>query len=657
MKKIFVMLAFAVMTMFSGVLLSACDLSSYEIHLTISEQNLVYAKVEANSQELQPFESGKYRANSLDEVRILFYATQNGVLLKNGDEPAIDVMVNGEKQQVLPFNVVGSNDKSFGYINLTRQSKNVEVVVSGAQSVHSSFEFKAVDGGSETAQKRMQSAEIKLPGENEFVNFAEFMASEDKTFGQDFLGKENFETTFQLRFVNPEFVNSEDEESKVSGNPYRITRQTPFVIKENAQDLQFSELSSTSYSGGVYTFNLGECQTGKTYTIEVDFDKLECTQFGINLTDNNTYSTVLGSGEEFLTYETATTIKVTKKMSEVGMDKTDVKAMLNNFELSLDAEAQDGPDEMTFVIPQGLTPWLVGGEDDEFVFLLKGLDYGEQKTHIVSAETNEGHLLHLVNPEIYVLDEEGNDDGEVGFDGDGNQITFEGKTNVLAWKYEPYNLGTENGKTVYTYRTPYDLSDYDVMLNGELLFNIKTVLDEEKAKPGFVAGQEIVHEENGYVLKATQSIKDTETTYATNTYDTFTLQFEATQDMEFTFDNFKLFKKEVNIGYDFEDEDVETVECFVGTTNTDLDNVTWEAIPEGQRLEGRFVEYGNVIYFRLQVKRKMRPGEFSIDSKTEGNSWLPQDEMTIGDDEFVILKFTTTTLHWDGPQDVTLVKN
>lgn len=659
MKKIFSLAMFAVMAMFAGIFLSSCSGAKYMLSISFDEPELVYATVEVDGQSVQANIDGAYDTYGDSKVRVKFFAKQSGIDMRN-----LVVKANDTVRKIQTFNtnydgLHADGDLYYGYINFGYMDQDVEISVSGAKGYQNSFTFESVasDTGNEIAAERMQNASIKLPGQSEFQPMSEFMSGENKTISFNMLGSATFDRTFQMKFEG--------------GNPYYITAESPFQIRH--ADNSLTELAAQpkyergryengDYESGIYTFDLGDVGEEDNLKLVTNFGGLECNKFNFNLPKPNmTYDVSLNKDgapdeetENFLSFETEGTITITKKMESVTFDKEALRAYLNDLELEALPSDESAADEITFVIPKGLTPEKTGGVDS-FNFRLEGLTYSEDVV-VLKAQTEEAHPVHLIQPEFYVFDEATQDKSSdvVGYDEQGNVVTFANKKNVLEWAYD-----VVDGH----YNTPYKLHNYNLKLNGEQqLLNVEEVLTSAEFASQYAAGETIEKTlDNGYVFKATFNAE-------TSKYDKFQLIFETsaeTEEMLFTFEDFDIMEKPIKISADlwlkteegqkFADDRLEGVEFAISESREIPSDVTWTKLVDKEDVRDENVKYGDVVMFRLRINKDVSEGEFVLADTLASRSWYDCEKLNVNGIRYIVCKFAISDIYFDTPQDVQLV--
>lgn len=637
MKKLFAFVFCAMLTLCSGVLLTACDNSKFFISFVFDEPDFVTAEVVVDGKDVEANSSGKFEAHEKSQVRVWFYAKQYGV-----DMSGIAVKANGEDRKVFTYNtnfnsLEAGGSLCYGYILFAGMQKDVTISVSGAKSYKNKFTFEDVDLEDETTANRLKKASVKFPGQEEFSSLYDFLSGEDKSFEIDIIGQDESARAFQVKFEG--------------GNPYEIRQDSPFKIQynEDGEDVT-KNFEQQIYENGIYTFKIGEIANNIEAKILTDFKSLVLQDFPLNLPNNNQTFEIrletLQSKEEqaeptlehSFNFEKSAKIIVKKVLEDVNM--TNVKAYINDFELQKDETAEDEEGETTFLIPAGMTPESTGGEDS-YDFRLKGIDYGDKKFFSLQAETTENHPIKLIHPDFSSVSDESVLPVS-GYDDEGKAIVFENLTASLDWEYPAVDE---------RYITPFDLYDYDLFEKDVKILNVSEILKSQQEKPG----QDFeVTLENDWVFKA-------EYNSSTQKYDKFHLQFVPTEDMQFTFQNFKLLEKKVNISFDFPDDEerVSDVAFAIGGTEAALTDLDWTDLEKGKSVL-ETMTFGEVLYFRLKAETDLSllgDGREFILQQTIANDNRYLDSAVLRDEDadYLVLKFPLSDFFFETVEEMKLV--
>lgn len=641
MKKIMSFVFCSIFTLLSGVLLCSCGSANHFITFTFNEPDFVTAKVLENDVEIQPLSPNKFEVSSSAKIRVKFYA-EYGVDMSN-----LVVKANGKQKEIQTFNTEFDSlhlgkDLWYGYVLFNGLDEDVNFEVSGADSYKNNFTFTGMDLEDEVSKERLQNVEIKLPGKAEFEDFYGFLSKEDPSFKVDIIGQGQSGRAFQIKFVGR--------------NPYEITTASPFMLElqsesgdnqteqteEGDQQSTKRTLQAVEYEDGVYTFQLGDIGNNVDVNIVTDFKSLQCKDFDLNLPKSNlTYQVTLDEERETFNFESEAKVTVKKTMAEAVMNKEDVKAFVNNLELEKDANAPDQEDEVTFVIPKGITPESTEG-DESYDLRVTGISYGEKEVFTLGATSNELHPIKLVNPDFFSVDEQGELSDVVGLNDEGAVVTFSDTKVALAWKYDVLNGH---------YTTPYDLYDYDIFKSGEKLFNLKALLDEGQQKDGFVEGQDIFVEKENFALRAHYNSQ-------TQKYDSFQVEFFAEENLQFTFENFVLSVKDISISYGFDDDRVGQVEYAIGNEYDDVISLKWTTLSKDQAKVDK-MKFGDVLFFKLEAEdgANLGNGEEFMLAPTIANQGRTLDVETFKENgkDYIVLKFPLADTYFDGLENLKLV--
>ncbi len=627
MKKILTVVFCAALTLLFGGVLTACSGGATHISFSLQRSDLVSVEVEVDGESVRAGSDGRYQVATGSNVRVRIYARQYGV-----DMSGLHVVANGKERQVWTYNsdfdsLTAGGDLYFGYVLFPDIDSSLKIEISGVESFSNEFAFENVEGTE--AEQRLKMAYIKLPGSPMFVNFYNFL-QEGKPFTIDIVGQNSEARSFQMKFVG--------SGSNDGIDPYVITHSNPFQLQyENSEhEVVTRGMQGVSYSGGIYTFSLGEIENKAAVKILTDFQDLECREFTLSLPqDNMTFETSVESGKHTLSYETSDKITVTKVMADAVMNKSAVKAYLNNRQLQLDSQSENTDQSLTFVLPSGITPSSTGGEAD-FKFRLTGITYPGKSVVTLNSSTFESYASQFVQPNFFAVDGNGQRSKVVGYDDAGNQIAFQNTKMALYWKYPSYND---------IYYTPCDIYDYDVLQNGSKLFNIKEMVADGE--------DDLVIEQDSFTLRAFVNPQ-------THKYDEFQLEFQATANTNFVFQSFKLLEKEVAISYDFDDERVESVAFAIASDSTSVASLAWTSLTSVEDTKHRTMTFGQSVFFRLKVRgdvSQLGDGkEFTLQDSLASRGGVPQSfVMRANSDNYLVLAFPLADVFFEGEQSMQLI--
>ncbi len=652
MKKFLTLTICSLFMLFSGVLLASCDSANYFISFVFEEPEFVTASVLADKQEVKANSSGKFQVRENSEIQVWFYAKQHGVDMRN-----LVVKANNEQRnEIYTFNnnyepLKQDGGLKYGYILFKGLKENVTISVSGAESYKNHIVFKVDNLEDESVAARLNNASIKIPGEEDFVNFYDFLNGDDKSFDIDLVGQDEGAGAFQMQFKG--------------GNPYVINAESPFKIQyqNGTEEPTTKALDYPTYDGGTYTFSLGNLENNLEVTLLTDFGSLKLMDFPLYIQKNNkTFETTfeilqdpetsepsapgeanvaaLKEAPSTFNFESSAKIKFKKLLQDV--DYSNLKCFVNDLELEQDPDAENAEDEITYLVPTGLTPESTGGEDS-YDLCFKGIDYGEKKTISLKASTAETHPIKLIVPDFSTVDENGEQDVVAGYDDEGNMIVFEGTKTSLDWEYP--SVGEK-------YITPYKLYDYNLYINGEIVLNVADILSGNEDK----AGQDLeISFENGNVFKAIFN-------ETTQKYDKFHFEFVPEGDMEFIFNDFQLQEKSVFVSFDFDlvDERVSGVQFAIDSAQVGADQISsWTDLSRGVAVQ-RTMSFGQVLYFKLKAEGDVKllgKGRWFILQNTiaNDNRKLDAEELSEEDGDYLVVKFPLSDFYFDTPEEMKLV--
>ncbi len=605
MKKLLLLCFVCVGMLLGGVFLSACGQSSFFIKCSCAQPELVYTvikRVENGTQtEIVPTDN-KYEVKKNTNVRVEFYATGFGV-----DLSGLDVKVNGQSKQIQVLTTFNSLDMDgdlyYGYFLLPLVDKDQNIIVDGAAKYKNSFKFEASGMDDETTVERLKSASISTTqNEEDFVNFYDFL-QQNKSIDFELYGQgQNFERMFWFKFD--------------SGNPYNVTPSSPFMLKAAAEGEDNQPLKNVYFSSGtgLYTVELQDVGGTKENTILVDFSNLQCQQYQFDIpAENLTYKVELQN--ETSSIETQNVVTIKKLLDAESANYDNMKVYLNQTELLPQAE-QGNANEVTYLIDKGLTPYKTGSETENYVISVTGIEY-IKPTNVVSAQSIEDEGRLLIEPEIFEVDENGEKLGVLNINGNGEQLTFSGRKNALAWGYKMLDDGY--------YISRYDIYDYDIYLNENFVFNVKDVLKEASAQDF-----EKVFDD-GTVFKAQYN-------EVSQKFDKFQILFTASVDCHWEFKNFVMNRKQVGISFSFALSEKVPAVCYavVDSVSDDVSQANWVELESGVQ-EVITVTTGKLVLFRVQITEVMADYTYMVRDSVASNTY--EDTLTYTEGENMYLLY------------------
>lgn len=628
MRKFLSVLSVFCLTLFAGVFLCACGgKDNYDINvLSNNENSYIEIILQQDGTTLTQNESGSYNVAKGSNVKVLINATQHGV-----DMSEFSVKVNNEEKQVVVNQeyspLIGGKSLNYGYFLISNLNKDLDIMFSGEKIITSTFTFEVDDIEDPEVVTKLKMTSICLEygefteeGETpapEYTNFYDYLTGEgDLSFTREYSESDsafNSYKTFRLKFEGL--------------TPFDLNEGYPFEIKTT--DGQPTQIESMIYMDGYYVVNLGNIGMSSDYIILVNFSGLNYQTYNISKPeDNMTYSIDLQS--EVIRYDQEQILTLTKNLDAEKADFTNMKVFINDLELEK-VEGGEVENTIQYLIPKEITPSSTGGLN-VFRITVSGIEYLVPAYKLYANSVEPVYEKQFIMPDIWAVNDEGEKIGIVSVGEDGEQMTLEGQRNAIVWNYD-YDVENQ------AYYSLYDLYDYNIYKNSELIFNIKDTLDG--------ATQDLeVELENGYTFKAFYNEESKK-------FDSFQLEFYCTEDSIFEFRDFVMFSKNIHISYSFEDTRIENVEYAILETE-DTTGAIWAQLDaEGRTLA---VNGGNVVAFRLTTVRDViGEHEFKIEDSTICNSWYNSESYELNGYKYTILKFVVSEIQYDGSMEFKLV--
>ncbi len=607
MKKTLTLFAVCFFTLFCGIIFSACEESGNKFIDIRLDKNFVQTVVEVDGQSKSANDDGRFEVPYEHNVKIKFYASQHGVDLSNLSVKADGVEKVIQKNGTNFDSLHSDGDLYFGYINFPLIQKDVVVEVSGADSYKSYFTFVGQNLEDQKTLERLDITSISFDNIN-FTNFKEFLTSGQTTIVYDLLNdNENLDRKFYLKFDGT--------------NPYYFAETSPLKIAKDNEEQQ--SIPVPQPTDGVYAIDLADFSTKDTYKIFVDFKDLSCQQFDVEFPqENQTFS--FDKQQLTLNYESSATISLNTLLPE-DQATYDVQVFLNDLQL----QKTEDENSQTYIIPEHLTPAKTGNESG-YLLKVKGVEYVGKTSFVVKVDSTEHFQTHrLVQPKIVGIDADGQQKSVYGVNENNDVVSVENEKNAIVWQYQLYDG---------YYRTAFDLYDYDIIA-GETTINLKQVLESLQGQEN----QDIVYDtEKGFVLKAKYNAE-------TQKYDSFALEFQATEDVSILFDNFKTATKYVNISYLFNELNntrIEEVKYVVGSPTMYLPSADWIDMEAGQTYETQ-VQFADAVLFRLKTKENIVDHEFTLEKTIASESYQSPERYSIDDSNYVVFIFFISDVYFD----------
>lgn len=627
------------MTMVSGFLLFACNGANYFELQVLESSNLVEVSIKQGNKAMEAEADGKYNIEKGSNLKVEISAKEYGV-----DMSALSVKMEGvEKKLILNEDYNTTSDKgvlNYGYFLISNTNSNLQIIISGAKRVKSTFTF-------EISQQQLENENIVEKLKMTYIDLTIKQEVED-TVEQDPENTETPDTTepyknlyefltgdqsksFEREFDSVEGIENKYKTFKVKFdgiNPFNLADGFPFKVvgKDNVkQTISDMILVDDKY----FVVDLGNIGKFDEYKIVVDFSEIGFNQYNISLpTDNLTYTVRVDGEVVDFSQEKILTLK--KLLSVDKADYSNVKMFANSYQLSK-IEGSETEKEVKFLIPKGITPFTTGGFNVYRVSVLD-IDY-VVPAYSLSASSNEGSLSNgtFIKPGIFAVDEEGYVLGITGIGPNGEKLGLEGEKCALLWNYE-YDYATRS------YHSMFDLYDYNIYANDKQIMNVKEILADETADV-------VLDLADGLKFKATYNS-------SSETFDRFQIEFVCNSDMDFKFDDFVVFEKNINVGFDFDDERIDTVEYAITSYNTT--NLDWQELSRAESVMVS-VTGKQLVVFRLgSTKNTIGTHEFTIVNKNISNSWLEGEVQIENGINYTILKFVVSDIQYSGSMDFKL---
>lgn len=641
MKKFLSVLSVFCFTLFAGVFLVACgEKSNYNITTTMTEgTSYVEVVLQQDGETLTKDDSGKYVVERGANVKALINATQSGV-----DMSELSVKVNNVEKPVFensnydPFEYGG--DLNYGYFLISNVNKDINISLSGDKFITTKFTFEVNNIEDPEVITKLQMTSICLnfddlteevippetedpatepeePKEPEYINFYDYLTSgEDLSFEREF--DDSFATLNRYRTFRIKFDGVA---------PFDLEENFPFKIEDASGKL--SDIASMMNIEDYYIVDMGIAGLEKEYKIVVDFSDVKYKSYNIYVPTNNmTYS--IETSTQSLSFDQEGTLTLTKNLDADKVDYTNLKVFINNLELQA-IEGSETTNTIQYAIPKGITPLSTGGLN-VLTVSVSGIEYLVPSYKIFANSVEPYIEEQFIMPEIFAVNDEGEDIGLVGVGSDGGALTLEGQKNAIIWSYDYDEINQ-------AYYSLYDLYDYSLYANAEKVFNIKEAIDG--------ATQDLTVElGNNNVFKAFYNEE-------TKTFDSFQFEFYCTEDTIFEFRDFVIFSKNIHISYEFVDSRIENVEYAI-THTEDTSMASWAQLDS----EGRSLAvYGSdVVAFRLTtVRDEIGAHEFKIENSKISNTWYNSESYEQNGYRYTILKFVVSRIQYDGVMEFKLV--
>ncbi|MBP3431935.1 MAG: hypothetical protein J6K39_03690 [Clostridia bacterium] len=628
MKKLLSIFSVFCFTLIAGVCLTACQgVTDQIISFKEYDKNVYEVTLLKDGETMTSDENGKFAVTTEDEITVKISAVKYGV-----DFSELVVKINNQSKSLnlnKNYSGVAGGDLYYGWFTIPMKQikSDVEVDISGAKQMQSTFTFEATNLADDSVVEKLTGAKINLETiGGEYVNLYTYLTSEaEKTYTRTYdatEGNANTYRTFKLKF--------EYDQKEVVGIYDFSEQNLPFTIK-TANGVERAIAGCTLVNDNYYLVDLGDIGEEKAYTIVVDFSLLKFKKFQISRpVSNSAYAVELGSST--IDYSQEGTVAVSKLLDDSIADYSNMKVKLNNLELEEVVVPEPVENVSVYKIPKHITPEIVGGTN-VYTLKIEGIEYKVDFYSLYANSTDGGEENPLVIPEITGLDEEGNkiSVGTVG--SNGQHVVFDGQKVAVVWSYR--QVGGN-------YRTVYDLYDYNIYGNGTKILNIKEQIGE--------ATENVEKTVGVYTLKATYNA-------TTQKFDSFSLEFVCSEDVIFTFRDFVKHQKSAKIGYSFDDSRVEGVSfAIIDNAEAAAQIAEWTSLTGKDDLRQMAVYAHQYVAFRLDLAQTS-VGAFELvvadSTVSDASSSITYSD---AENDYLVLIFRVSNAYFDGAKEFKLVK-
>ncbi len=650
MKKLFSIFLFAVFALVSGVILTSCCGNDNKVITITDTSGLADVKLKIGEEYI--IGDSSYTIANNSNVTVEFNASKLGVdfddieIFVNGNQLNIDTDVFGKENEFGEdrYNPSLENNLYFGYIKLARIENDVNITIDGLKMISTAFKFEldnSEDIENEEVIEKLKLTKISFANDADSdddynTNLYDFMKSDNSVIEKEYDANLNLELN-SFRVLRFRFDGIQ---------PFNIDKYFPFKIFEDGVE---DELTlATFYIGKTFFIDCGELniKEKKDYRVVIDYANLDYYEYEIELPlKNETFDikyTVKDAEKQTVNITDTVEFEIEEKMpkSEVGIyaDYTNVNLEINGTILEAN---QNGKFKF-----KNLTPKITSYQDEIFKVSVRNIRYyqmeGEIEQEVIPISLKiESDLPYysepLFTPQINKLDEEQKTDVS-GVDATGVALGFEGDKTVISWEY---TLSEDIG----AYKSMINLQKYDLYLNDILLFKLGDMLNNMNLVEDDLYSQEL----NGFILKARKNQE-------TNIFDKFELVFDCAPqlqkvvppesgqeepteyyiyEMNFKFTNGEIVRKDVDVSFDFKDENVVKAETRVYRDDALIQDNWKELTKQKPSLTLNDVECFNIIEIKLTMST-LGYTEYKLqDSRLEKGKL--DDEIYIENDNFVVI--------------------
>lgn len=662
MKKLFALILFACVALFSGVILSSCGENDGQKTIVISDASglcdVRIKTVNNGSDTYLQSNRGVFHVPNHSNLKVEINAGGFGV-----DFSDLKVVVNGKvyEKDVNLFDTNRQHDKYspipdvgnlyYGYFTIPYIENDVTVRLLNVKKVVTTFAFEVEDLEKlEESEVKLKQTQINVSNteEEDFVSLYDFVTGENNTLTREFdltaEPERNFYRTFHLKFDGIA--------------PFAFNYGCPFQLFSGEDEIDLNLNDNLIRWGDEYILDLGAKNVGAeaVYTIKVDFSKVDYRVFNIKLPqDNQIYS--INSSSSSVTVEDidSCVFDVTKNITEaangVVVNYDNMQILANGTPLV----EKDGH----YVFPEELkTPNQAEIARDWFDISVTGITYtkGEETLEpiVLNASFSDTVLTQTsMSAQFGGLDDDGQNKKVFGVNEEGLPFALEGQTCVLSWDYM---LDVDINK----YRTYMDLKDVAVMLNNvdEPLFNLKDILPEDNSslqdniftytKSIQVQTSLEVSETREYTLKAKYNTQ-------TGVFDHFDLQFPCHIDAtEFEF-IVKEYIKNIDVSSQINDDQI-SVRCALFNQNDEMTSENWRDL--GGDAITFAVSANQIVAFEIIVDQNnfLKPSNLIVEDEILGAKYNDGEDFEVeGGKRGFIIKFIISNIYLTSNAPFTLI--
>jgi hypothetical protein len=590
MKRFFVGFAMACFMLIAGISLCACGSTTVTVSFSADSEcdELVQFVVKSNGEVIEG-RGDNYVFDKGKNLRVEIVATSCGVDFSNAV-----VTANGKQKSIVKNKdydpAYSSEDFVYGTITLANLDEDLTVVISGVKTTSVVYDFEVENLDNEKAIDCMKMTYIQVDEEEEYENFYDFVTSENSTLTHSF--SDQYFNAIKIRF------GSAQREQYI----FDVLSANPFSLRLSNGDLRSAEYAF-DVSSGLYLVKFSNI-VEQHYTIVADFSTLTYSNYTIIAPQSTVNYTI--SAPITTSYDVEQTLTIQKNTLRQSVVYDYIKVCLNELELALADDCDIEDDVLTYVIPSGITPYTTSTYGEVLYQLtVDGVTFSADTHQLTVADFVDDEVAKTLKDfKVYLL----NEDGEKLFElpqENGFYTVVEGEKIGLCWNYD-YDEENES------YVSKYDILDFTIkILDGVLDDDVEdgeTKYKTEETK--IFVGQNITDCTNGQVVtladgSVLRAICDLENSVITSVQ----FEFSCSSDREISFEDFKAFKKTINVSYEFSDAAAANVTDVQYATISDITN--WQSLSSGS-VEAVEVENGSTFAIRVLGSTYVLASEFEL---------------------------------------------